>query len=53
MNTLFSWGLAAVLALGLAIGFGSVTTPAYADQHEKDPIEEAEEGGEDDKKDGE
>ena len=49
MTKLFAWLFAAAFAIG------TVALPAvsYADQHEKDPVEEAEEGGEDDKKDGE
>ncbi len=50
MKKLFSWLFAAAFVLGL----GAAPTLTYADQHEKDPIEEAEEGGEessdDDKK---
>ena len=49
-KTLFSWLFAAAFVLGLR----PAPTLTYADQHEKDPIEEAEEGGEessdDDKK---
>ena len=50
MKKLVSWLFAAAFVLGL----GAAPTLTYADQHEKDPIEEAEEGGEessdDDKK---
>ncbi len=54
MNELLSWLFAAAFVVGL----GAAPTLTYADQHEKDPIEEAEDGGEessdDDKKeDGE
>lgn len=44
MNKLFAWLFAAAMAIGLA----SAPTLTYADEHEKDPIEEAEEGGEED-----
>ena len=43
MTKLFAWLFAAAFVLGL----GAAPTLTYADQHEKDPIEEAEEGGED------
>jgi len=52
MNKLFAWLFAAALVAGL----GAAPTLTYADEHEKDAMEEAEEGGEDsgdEKKDGE